>query len=160
MTTTRIRMMTSPLRASYLDSSLFVAFLRQETIPAGRGATRFAVARRILADAAAGRIRAVTSVMTLAEVRYISGDLLPAAEELQLINRVLRHPSITMADIDIDIALQGQSLGREYNLKPPDAIHLATAVRYNCAELLVWDDVFIRRVNRRPIPGLWVGEPY
>ena len=51
-------------------------------------------------------------------------------------------------------------MGDEYGLKPPDAIHLATAIQYNCAELLVWDDAFIRRVNRRPIPGLWVGEPY
>lgn len=153
-------MMTSPLRASYLDSSLFIAFLRQETIPTASGAARADVARRILDDAVAGRIRAVTSVMTVAEVRYISGDALPAAEELRLINRILQHPSITMAAIDITIALQGQFWGREYNLKPADAIHLATAVQYHCDELLVWDDAFVRRVNRRPVAGLWVGEPY
>ena len=101
------------------------------------------------------------SVITIAEVRYIGIDQTrPAAVELPAINRLLHRPSLDKADADIDIAMMAQRLGREYSLSPPDAIHLATAVQHNCAELLVWDDAFIRRVNRRPIPGLRVCEPY
>ena len=147
--------MTSPLRLRYLDSSVFVAFLNQETIPAADGTPRVEVARRVLEQAAAGTYPIVTSALSVAEVR-----LFPGAAAVQASAGIFEPPRIQVVNLDLAIALSAQTFGNAYNLKPPDAIHLATAVQYNCAELLVWDDAFIRRVNRRPIPGLWVGEPY
>ena len=157
MTTTRIRMMTSPLRRRYLDSSVFVAFLNEETLPTADGRPRVEVARRILEQADAGTARMVTSALSIAEVRIFPGATVAAPEAGA---GIFEPPRVLVVNLDPDIARAAQTLGNAYNLKPPDAVHLATAVRYNCVELLVWDDVFIRRVNRRPIPGLWVGEPY
>ena len=151
----------TPTRISYLDSSVFLALFKNETIPAAGGVARVDIARRIINDADAGRIRAVTSVITIAEVRYIGiGRTRPADAELRLINRLLQRQSLVRAGIDTSVALMAQRLGREYSLSPPDAMHLATAIRHNCVELLVWDEAFVRRVNRRPVSGLWVGEPY
>ena len=150
--------MTSPLRPRYLDSSVFVAFLNEESIPTADGTPRIEVARRILAQAAAGTHRIVTSALSIAEVRIFpnatAGSRPPAGAG------IFGLPNAHIVDVDTDIASMARQLGIEYNLKPPDAIHLATAIRHHCAELLVWDDAFIRRVNRRPIPGLCVGAPY
>ena len=156
MTTSRIRMMTSPLRRRYLDASVFVAFLNEESIPTADGTPRVAVARRILEQAAAGTCRIVTSALSVAEVRIFPGATVapPAGAG------IFDPQRIQVVNLDLAIALSAQALGNAYNLKPPDAIHLATAIRHGCDELLVWDDAFIRRVNRRPIAGLWVGEPY
>ena len=150
--------MSSPLRERYLDSSVFVAFLNEETIPTPDGRTRVAVARGVLAEAVAGGRRIVTSALSVAEVRNTPGatasSFVPPGDA-----GIFELSCIRVVNVDLTIALAAQRLVSHHNLKPPDAIHLATAIQHNCAELLVWDDAFIRRVNRRPIPGLWVGEP-
>ena len=150
--------MTSPLRRRYLDSSVFVAFLNEESLPTADGTPRLAVARRILEQAGTGTDHLVTSVLSIAEVRLFpgatAGSLAPDGDG------VFGLPNVRTVNVDIEVATMARRIGVEYSLKPPDAIHLATAIRYDCAELLVWDDVFIQRVNRRPIAGLWVGEPY
>ena len=157
MTTSRSRAMTSPLRPRYLDASVFVAFLNEETIPTADGTPRVEVARRILEQADAGSYRIVTSVLSIAEVRLFPGA---TAAPPPGGTGVFGLPNVHTVNVDREIALMARQLGVEYSLKPPDAIHLATAIRYGCDELLVWDDAFVRRVNRHPIPGLWVGEPY
>lgn len=157
MTTSRIRAMTSPLRRRYCHSSVFVAFLNEETIPTADGTPRVEVARRILELAGAGNYRSVTSVLSIAEVRLFPGATAGAPPGGA---GVFEPPNVHTVDIDNEIATMAQQLGLEYDVKPTEAIHLATAIRYDCAELLVWDDAFIHCVNRSPIPGLWVGEPY
>ena len=127
-------------------------------MPTADGTPRVEVARRVLEQAAAGTYRIITSALSVAEVRLFPGATvasLPSAGA-----GIFEPPRIQIANLDLAIALSAQTLGNAYNLKPPDAIHLATAIQYSCAELLVWDDAFIRRVNRRPIPGLQVCEPY
>ena len=84
----------------------------------------------------------------------------PGAETAPSLQQLFSQPYVGLVDVDIVIASNAQRLGEEYTLKPPDAIHLATAIQHICYELLAWDDDFIRRVNRTPIPGLRVGEPY
>ena len=151
--------MTSPSQERYLDSSVFVAFLNEETIPTPDGRTRVAVARGIFTEAAAGGRSIVTSALSVAEVRNTPGatasPFVPPGDA-----GIFELSSIRVVNVDMTIALAAQRLVSSHNLKPPDAIHLATAIRHHCAELLVWDDAFIRRVNRRPVPGLWVGAPY
>ena len=150
--------MTSPFRLRYADSSLLLALLNEESITADAGTTRFTVALRIFQNAAAGHYHLLTSVLSIAEVRTTPGGTV-ASYLPQSRAGIFGLPYLHLADVDETIAFAAQQLGDEYGLKPPDAIHLATAIQHNCAELLVWDDAFIRRVNRRPIPGLWVGEP-
>lgn len=157
MTISRIRMMTSPLRPRYLDSSVFVAFLNEETLPTADGTPRVEVARHILEQAGPGTDRIITSVLSIAEVRLFPGARAGSPPDGV---GVFGLPNVHTVNVDSDIAIMARRLGRKYGLRPVYAIHLATAIRYDCAELLVWDDAFVRRVNRRPIPGLWVGEPY
>ena len=138
---------------------MFVAFLNEETILTADGRTRVAVARGIFAEAIAGGRRIVTSALSVAEVRNP-----PGATASQLVAPggagIFELPCLRVVNVNMTIALAAQRLASHHNLKPPDAIHLATAIRHGCAELLVWDDAFIRRVNRRPVAGLWVDEPY
>ena len=150
--------MTSPLRLRYLHSSVLAAFLNEESLPTADGTPRVEVARRILERAGGGTDRLVTSVLSIAEVRLFPGAAVgsPPSDGVG----VFGLPNVHTVNLDIEIATMARRIGVEYSLKPPDAVHLATAVRYDCAELLVWDDAFVRRVSRRPIPGLWVGEPY
>ena len=155
----RSRWMVNPVRFRYLDSSVFVAFLNNEMLPTSAVAPRAEVARRILAEAEAGEYGIVTSVLTVAEVRR-------ASQAPSVLHGVPGNAGlfgwslIRLENLDLTIALASRDLGERYGLKPPDAIHLATALQHNCYELLVWDDDFVRRVNRIPLPGLRVCEPY
>ena len=81
-------------------------------------------------------------------------------EEQRIINSLFDRANIRVIDLPRPIAILAQSLGEEYNLRPADAVHLATALYSECDELLTWDVRFVRRVNRRPIQNLPVGEPY
>ena len=140
---------------------MFLAFLRKESEPAARGLTRFELALRVFREGATGQRRLITSALAIAEVRrFDSAGRLSRIEEQHIINALFSRAYIHVVDLTRPIAILAQSLGEEYNLRPADAAHLATALYSECDELLTWDTRFVLRVNRRPLPGLRVSEPY
>ena len=56
-------------RRIHLDSSVYIAFLKGETIQASGGLTRVELARMILGASEAGPITVSTSTITIVEVR-------------------------------------------------------------------------------------------
>lgn len=65
---------------------------------------------------------------------------------LQAYDQLLLSPSLQLIPIHQEILRNAAQLRGDYNLKTPDAIHLATALRESC-NLLLTNDVQFRRVR-------------
>lgn len=108
----------------YWDSNAFLGWLNREQT--------FSACDAIINDAKAGRCRIVTSTVTYAEVFWIRGGL-PKAEQVKAIEELLGYSWIIPAELDKPTALLARELLQLFSmndgLKPPDSIHLATAIR-------------------------------
>lgn len=87
----------------------------------------------------AGRIEAVTTPITLAEV--VTGPLQSGQEALarQYSRLLTATPGWRLQDIDAEIAMVAARLRARHRLKLPDAIQVAAALRTGCHALLTHD---------------------
>jgi predicted nucleic acid-binding protein len=128
-------------KRSYWDSSVFLAWINGEEDRADIVSGLFESARR-------GEITVVTSVLTITEVAYATAETASAtlsAEVLGRIDALWDPPSpVRLAEFHRLIAANARNLMRlalpdGRRLKPPDAIHMSTAVRTQCQEILTYD---------------------
>jgi predicted nucleic acid-binding protein len=96
----------------------------------------------VFADIEAGRIHALITPVTLAEV--VSGPLKAGKDALAERYRkaITNAPGWTLRPIDAEIAMLAARLRARNRLKLPDAIQLATAVHEGCYALLSHDRDF------------------
>ena len=96
----------------------------------------------LLAAIDAGRIEAVTTPVTLAEV--VTGPLRSGQEPLarQYQHLLTRTPGWRLREIDAEIAVLAVRLRIRHRLKLPDAIQLAAAIQEDCHALLTHDRNF------------------
>jgi predicted nucleic acid-binding protein len=112
-------------------------------------ASRFA---HFFASVDAGRIRALVTPITIAEV--VTGPLKAGKEALaERYRRVLSAGSFRIRDIDADVAVLAARFRLRYKLKLPDALQLAVAVTEGCHALLTHDRDF-SSVTELPILGV------
>jgi predicted nucleic acid-binding protein len=153
--------MADPFKKPYLDSSVFLALVKREEIPCPGGLVRWQIAERILEDAASGEYNIFTSTATIAEVRRVRRQDQPlAADELRLVQEFFQHEYIQTIDVTREIAEKAQELGATYGITTIDAIHLSTAIWWECDVLLVWDKRFSLHFEDGPVEGVTVVEPY
>jgi predicted nucleic acid-binding protein len=96
----------------------------------------------IFADIDRGRIQALVTPITLAEV--VAGPLRAEKEALATRYRQAITASLgwSLRELDADIAMLAARLRLAHRLKLPDAIQLATAVHEGCAALVTHDRDF------------------
>lgn len=121
----------------YLESSVFIALIKNEVVD---GVDRAGIAQHILDDASPGRWPIFTSAFTLAEVIKDRRRPILTAEEEQRIGDYFKHDYIKLVILDREVWESARRLARNYSLKPPDAVHLASAIKAKADELLTWDD--------------------
>ncbi len=97
-----------------------------------------------------GSIEAVTSVITLTETLakpLKTGDKIVE----QAYRSLLQHTqNIRLIPIDADVAERAADFRARYNLRTPDALHLATALASSCQAFLT-NDLTFRRVSELSI---------
>lgn len=120
----------------YLESSVFIALIKGEVID---GVDRGEIAQNILDDAAGGRWPVFTSTFTLAEVIKDRNRPMLTLTEEQRIDDFFKHEYIKLVTLDREIAELARKVARAHNLRPPDAVHLASAIKVEADELLTWD---------------------
>lgn len=154
-----------PLTAPYLDASVFLAHIKEETIPC-RGMTRFEITTALFQGAELGKYKIYTSFLTIAEVRRLkeSGKEL-TSDELPKINglftRFMENEWIVPIEIGRVVAEKAQELGATYGMSPTDAIHLASAIVAGCNVLMVWDKrKFSDLFRSNSCEGVHILEPY
>jgi predicted nucleic acid-binding protein len=132
--------MHKPPPRIYWDACAWIAFINKEMPADGNAITRprFEMCRDTLKRAESGDIEIVTSAFTLAEVCKRQPDQSSPAINLAAF---FDQKYILLVPVDKQIALQAQhlQLAGVIGLKPPDAIHLASALVANVPTFHTFD---------------------
>ncbi len=129
----------------YWDTGVFLCFINKEEVE------RRAICEDVLKHASKGRLIICTSTFTIVEVIRPKGIKFPVPltpAQVSLLEGMFKWPFIKKYQVDEVIALRSAQLSRETGLKPPDAIHAATAIFAGCDALQRWDRDF-DKVNDR-----------
>jgi predicted nucleic acid-binding protein len=130
-------------RHVYWDANVFLALFQKGDTPDRAHQRKHSILW--LEAARSGRILIVTSALTLAEARRGENEPpLPGAEHAT-IRAFFKHSYIVVLPVDRPTAELAADYGERFNLKPRDAIHLATAVRAKVNTLFAWDGDFHRK---------------
>lgn len=146
--------MSKPTRI-YWDACAWIAYIARETaIPLKRGGTenRFAMCEGVLRGARDGKFEIVTSAFTLAEVcrsPQVSSspvDNLPAFFE---------RSYVLVVPVDLSIGRHAQTMQASglISLKPPDAVHLASALRAEVDQINSFDRKILDLDGKIPSRG-------
>ena len=151
----------SPHRRVHLDSSVYIAFLKGETIPAHGRMNRVDLAQLIFDAGEAGLLTVFTSTVTLVEVRR-GTDSLSVSEQsrISLIDSLFDRSSTRFVDVDRALALSARRIANRYAISTMDAVQVASAEATYCSELFIWDRQIVQKFSAEPLPGLRVCEPY
>lgn len=129
-----------PTETIYWDSCVFIDRIQ-------RTPGRIAVIEQITNAAERGDVVLVTSALTLAEVVKGPEGLLPVEQE-QLIIGLFENPYIRLRPVDRLVAEKAREVGRLCSMKPPDAIHVATAILASDVSVLhTFDEAMIRKCS-------------
>jgi len=93
----------------------------------------------------ARQMQGFTSAITLTEVLMLPVRLERHDLETAYRDILLHNTSVTLVDVNAKIAQEAARLRAKYNLRTPDALHVATAIDSNCDSVLT-DDKGLKHV--------------
>ena len=123
--------------STYIDSNIFLyPIIYEETI---EGVLE---AKSYLLQIAKGELNACTASLTWDEIvwvvrKYIDPDTSKIKGEQFLI-----FPHLKILDVDFNIIQKAHELLEVFHIKPRDAIHAASALNYNCTDIISDDQDF------------------
>lgn len=120
----------------YLETSVFLAIIRSE-----KG--RVDLCRAVLEDGRTGATKTITSALTLTEVVRGPDGVLPEKAD-ETIRGFFQHSWLKIISLDRIIASRARAVARDHGLKPPDAIHLATALERGAKTLFTFDEKILK----------------
>lgn len=122
----------------YVDSNVFIypAIYDPEAIPES------ARARARLLEIVSGSIQAYTSALTWDEVTWTIRRLFGSEKAAAQGASFLRLPNLRLLRADIRVVSRAQSIVEDFDLKPRDAIHAATAIENGIEKILSYDEDF------------------
>ena len=134
-----------PYKRPYLDSSVFIGWIKGEQIKAtdtGQVVDRGKIGTHILTQAEDGQFPIVISSLTIAEVHKKKHKPKLTDDENRNTLSYFHHGFVTVQPIDREIGEEANRLCRKHQdkkLLPADALHVACAKRAGCDVLLAWD---------------------
>ena len=126
----------------YCDSCVFLGFLNNEP-------DKIYECRTILQAAEEGVIELFTSAFTMAEVIKIKGETELDASKEYIIDQLFKQPWIRIANFEREMAQICRAIVWRYNLKPFDALHVATAIRLKVDFFNTTDKTLISKLSNR-----------
>ncbi|HET7460883.1 MAG TPA: PIN domain-containing protein [Longimicrobium sp.] len=137
----------------YWDSACFIAILQKE-------AQRVGVCAPILRAAELHALEIVTSTLTIAEVLYPQGKTKLDASLRQEVKRFLLRPGIVLVDLNRTVAQDAQEQVWDRNVRPKDAIHIASALYAGVEIFETYDEKVLRHSGKvGGTPPLIIREP-
>ena len=134
----------------YWDSCAFLALIQNEH-------GRADACQETLTEAQGGHFIIFTSALTLAETLWMRSGPKLGEEKARILNNFFRRSFIRVLNVDRAIAERAQRLVWDGSVKPKDAIHIATALRYKCELLETFDGPLIQLSGA--LEGLEIREP-
>lgn len=117
-------MTTKPV-AVYWDSCVYIDYIQREE-------AHYQELREIMSEARSGRIIFVASTLVIAEVVKLRQSTEPLQQQAELIRDAFENDYIQVVSVTRDIAAEAAQLCRDFSIRPPDAIHLTTALHRQC----------------------------
>jgi len=110
-------------------------------------------ASAILKSIANGELSAFTSVLTWAEIVWVVKKTMGINEALSQGQKLIGFINLHFISVDENVLSQAQRLMGEYNLKPRDAIHAASALSRKLSTIISDDQDFdiIKEIKRIPL---------
>ncbi len=116
----------------YWDSCVYISCIQQD--PA-----RYPVLRAFLGVAESRKIFLVASALVVAEVVKLNCSPEPINKQADLIREFFENDYIEVRSVDRAIAEEAAKICRSHDIRPPDAVHVATALKFQCTCLQTYD---------------------
>jgi len=131
---------------TYLDSNVFLYPVLFADAKADR-------CRAILRRVVSGDLTAVTSVLTWDEFVYVVQKVLGRSVAVAEGQKFLRFPHLSFLKADMGTLSGAQRVLTQYNVRPRDALHAATALAHGASDMISDDSDFdaIKEIRRIPL---------
>ena len=113
----------------------------------------------VLQRARRGEVLVVTSALTLAEVLWMRRGPRLTVEKSRIVRRFFRNSFIRVYNVSRKVAESAQVLVWDHDIKPKDAIHVATALHLSVDALETFDAGLIGKGGDIGEPLLLIREP-
>jgi predicted nucleic acid-binding protein len=134
---------------AYLDSNVFIypILYSEEIEPKAK------TALDLLRKVASGELSAYTSTITWDEVIWVVRKAMGKSEAENQGQKLLGFQNLKFVCIDENILCQAQALLKKYNLRPHDAIHVASAIDKKIYDVISDDKDLdqVKEIKRIPL---------
>lgn len=151
--------MPSSPKLIYWDSDVFIS--RFQAWPG-----RIDILRQFTEAAERNEINLVISTFSLAEIAKVPNlyddptkDKTLDEEQLARISAYFENDYIIIRPLTMDIAEMAREYVCKYGLKPPDAVHVATAIYWNVPLLHSYDEKLCKRTGQIGNPPIVIENP-
>ena len=127
------------IKLLYIETAPFIYFVEEN-------ARYIDILNNIFERLAKGQIRGFTSVITLTEVLMLPMRMQKHALVQAYRDILMNNLSVNVIQVSAEIAEAAARLRAIYNLRTPDALHIATAIDAGCDALLT-NDIILKRVS-------------
>lgn len=120
------------MKNRYIDANIFIQAILHEDDNA----------QKVLYKVIKKEIQGITSILSWDELVFILRKFIDNETAISEGKKFLIFPNLKFVDAKKEIIIKAQNLIEEYNLKPRDAIHAATAFSLNINEIISEDNDF------------------
>jgi len=136
----------------YWDSDAFLGWLQEED-------GKVDLCRATIERAKKGEVIIVTSALTLAEVLWMKKAPRVPKEKAELVQRFFRRSYIRVYNVTRKISESAQELVWDKDIRPKDAIHVATAINIKLQYLETFDGGLLNKSGKVGDPPLIIRKP-
>jgi len=141
-----------PVELIYWDSDAFLGWLQAEQGKAD-------LCAGTLKRADQGEVLILTSALTIAEVLWMRGAPMIPQEKAEIVRKFFRRSYLRVRNVTRAVSESAQDLVWTQNVRPKDAIHVATALDAGVAALETFDDLLLKKSGTIGNPGLLIRKP-
>ena len=136
----------------YWDSDCFLGYLQAEV-------GKVEKCDGVLERAERGEVLIVTSALTIAEVLWMRGAPRLTKDKASTVQKFFRKSYIRVVNVTRKISEAAQVYVWDNDIRPKDAIHVATAVAFCCDSLETFDSGLIAKSGKVGTPLLLIRQP-
>lgn len=141
-----------PVEPIYWDSDAFLGWLQAEP-------GKVELCEGTLKRGNLGEVVIFTSALTIAEVLWMRGAPMIAQDKAELLRKFFRRSYFRIRNVTRAVSENAQELVWTQNIRPKDAIHVATALDAGCTALETFDEGLIAKSGLVGTPPMIIRPP-